>query len=125
MIKTISFDEFVAKTTTPQIRAKAAARTRELLAEMLVAEVRALAGKSQRELAEALGIKQPSVAKMEAAGEMQISTLRKIINALGGELEIRAKMPGGDVSIKLPKPKASTARKTKSHSKSSSRRKAA
>lgn len=90
---------------TPATQAKAAKRTREMLAQMLVAEVRALAGKSQRELAEALGIKQPSVAKMEAAADMQISTLRKIINALGGELEIRAKLPGGDVSIKLPQPK--------------------
>jgi DNA-binding XRE family transcriptional regulator len=111
MIKIISYDEFVNRTTTPQIRAKAAARTRELLAEMLVAEIRALAGKSQRELAEALGIKQPSVAKMEAAGDMQISTLRRIISALGGELEILAKLPTGDVSIKLPQPKRKPPRK--------------
>ena len=108
-----SFDELADRVMTPAMRAKASARTRELLAEMLVAEVRALAGKSQRELAEALGIKQPSVAKMEAAGDMQISTLRRIINALGGELEILAKLPTGNVSIKLPKPKPKPTRKPK------------
>ncbi len=108
-----SFDELAARVMTPAMRAKAAARTREFLAEMLVAEVRALAGKSQRELAEALGIKQPSVAKMEAAGDMQISTLRRIINALGGELEILAKLPTGNVSIKLPEPNRKTTRKPK------------
>ena len=113
MLKLESFDDLVKRTTTPEVRAKAAARTRELLAEMLVAEVRALAGKSQRELAEALGIKQPSVAKMEAAGDMQISTLRKIINALGGELEILAKLPTGNVSIKLPQPKRKPSRKSR------------
>jgi transcriptional regulator with XRE-family HTH domain len=106
-----SFNELANRTMTPEPRARAAARTRELLAEMLVAEIRTLAGKSQRELAEALGIKQPSVAKMEAAGDMQISTLRKIINALGGELEILAKLPGGNVAIKLPQPKRKSSRK--------------
>jgi predicted XRE-type DNA-binding protein len=108
-----SFDELANRFMTPEMRAKAAARTRELLAEMLVAEVRALVGKSQRELAEALGIKQPSVAKMEAAGDMQISTLRKIINALGGELEIRAKLPTGNVAIRLPAPKKTPSRKAR------------
>ncbi len=106
-----SFDELANRTMTPELRARAAARTRELLAEMLVAEIRTLAGKSQRELAEALGIKQPSVAKMEAAGDMQISTLRKIINALGGELEILAKLPSGNIVIKLPQPKRKSSRK--------------
>ena len=81
-----SFDELVERTATKKTRARAVVRTRELLAELLLSEVRQLAGKSQRQVAQALGIKQPSLSKLEKQSDMQISTLRKIVQALGGEL---------------------------------------
>jgi transcriptional regulator with XRE-family HTH domain len=94
-----SFDELVARTTTKKTQARAARRARELLADMLLREVRQLAGKSQHQVAEALGIKQPSLSKLEKQSDMQISTLRKIVQALGGELEVLAKFPKGTVKI--------------------------
>ena len=94
-----SFDDLAKRTTTKKTRAKADRRTQELLAELLLSEVRQLAGKSQQEVAEALGIKQPSLSKLERQADMQIVTLRKIVNALGGELEILAKFPKGTVKI--------------------------
>jgi predicted XRE-type DNA-binding protein len=45
---------------------------------------------SQQHVAETLGVKQPSLSKLEKQPDMQISTLRKIAKALGGELEILA-----------------------------------
>jgi transcriptional regulator with XRE-family HTH domain len=95
-----SFDSLVRRTTSKQTRQLAAKRTRTLIGEMLVSELRQLAGKSQREVAAILGIKQPSVAKLEKQADMQISTLRKIVAALGGELEVIARFPQGAVSIK-------------------------
>ena len=94
-----SFDELVKRTTSKKTRAKAAIRTQELLAELLLSEVRKLAGKSQQQVAHALGIKQPSLSKLEKQSDMQISTLRKIVKALGGELEVLAKFPKGTVKI--------------------------
>ena len=94
-----SFDELVKRTTTRKTRQRAAARTRELLGELLLSEIRELAGKSQREVANVLGIKQPSLSKLEKQSDMQISTLRRIVNALGGELEIVARFPKGKVKI--------------------------
>jgi len=94
-----SFDELVRQTTTKKTRARAALRTQEMLAELLLREVRQLAGKSQRQVAQALGIKQPSLSKLENQSDMQISTLRKIVQALGGELEVLAKFPKGTVKI--------------------------
>ncbi len=94
-----SFDELVNRTTTKKTRARAAVRTQELLAEMLLSEVRQLAGKSQQQVAKALGIKQPSLSKLENQSDMQISTLQKIVKALGGELEVLAKFPKGTVKI--------------------------
>ena len=60
-----TFDGLVKRTTTKETRQRAAARTRELLGELLLSEIRKLAGKSQREVADALGIKQPSLSKLE------------------------------------------------------------
>ncbi|HTU24155.1 MAG TPA: XRE family transcriptional regulator [Pirellulales bacterium] len=94
-----SFDALVRRTTTKRTRERAAARTKELLGELLVSELRRAAGKSQRQVAQTLGIKQPSVAKLEKQTDMQISTLRKIVNALGGELEVVARFPRGAVKI--------------------------
>jgi predicted XRE-type DNA-binding protein len=94
-----SFDELVQRTTTKKTRQLAATRTRELLGELLLSEIRERAGKSQRQVAEVLGIKQPSLSKLEKQSDMQISTLRRIVNALGGELEVVARFPEGTVKI--------------------------
>jgi transcriptional regulator with XRE-family HTH domain len=94
-----SFDELVKRTTTKKTQAKASRRTQELLGELLLSEVRQLAGKSQQEVAETLGMKQPSLSKLEKQADMQISTLRKIVKALGGKLEILARFPKGTVKI--------------------------
>ena len=91
-----TFDELVKRTTTKKTRARAAVRTQELLAELLLSEVRQLTGKSQHQVAEALGIKHPSLSKLEKQSDMQISTLQKIVNALGGELEVSGEIPEGN-----------------------------
>lgn len=94
-----SFDELVKRATTKKTQAKAARRAQELLGELLLSEVRQLAGKSQQEVAETLGMKQPSLSKLEKQTDMQVSTLRKIVKALGGELEVLARFPKGTVKI--------------------------
>ena len=94
-----SFDELVKRTTTKKTQVKAARRTQELLGELLLGEVRQLAGKSQQEVAQTLGMKQPSLSKLEKQTDMQISTLRKIVQALGGKLEVLARFPKGTIKI--------------------------
>jgi transcriptional regulator with XRE-family HTH domain len=95
-----SFDELVKRVTNRKTQKRAERRTRQLLSELLLSEIRKLAGKSQRELASALGIKQPSLSKLEKQSDMQIVTLRRIVKALGGELDLIARFPQGDVRIK-------------------------
>jgi transcriptional regulator with XRE-family HTH domain len=94
-----SFDELVKRTTTKRTQARADRRTQVLLAELLLSEIRQLSGKSQQQVAKTLGIKQPSLSKLEKQSDMQISTLRKIVKALGGELEVLVKFPKGTVKI--------------------------
>jgi len=94
-----SFDELVRRTTTKRTRQRAARRTQELLRELLLSEIRELTGKSQRELAKAIGIRQPSLSKLEKQSDMQVSTLQRIVKALGGKLEVIARFPNGAVKI--------------------------
>ena len=51
---------------------------------------------SQAELASAMGVKQPTIAKMEQAdNDPRLSTLKRDVTALGGELSIDVKLPTG------------------------------
>lgn len=51
---------------------------------------------SQAELASAMGVKQPTIAKMEQAdNDPRLSTLKRYVTALGGELSIDVKIPTG------------------------------
>ena len=84
---------------SPESRARAETRTRELIADMLLAEVRQFVGLTQEELAKRLGIKQPTLSRLESQGDMQISTLRRMIEALGGTLEIVVHLPSGNIRI--------------------------
>lgn len=95
-----SFDELANRVMSGESRARASGRTKELLAQMLLSEIRKLAGKSQGQLARTLGIKQPSLSKLESQDDMQISTLKKIVEALGGEVHIIAEFPKGKMRIK-------------------------
>jgi transcriptional regulator with XRE-family HTH domain len=54
---------------------------------------------SQDDLAKRLNVSQATISKMERRSNMYLKTLRKLIKALGGELEIRAKFPEGVVRI--------------------------
>ena len=50
----------------------------------------------REELAAAMGVKQPTIAKMEQAdNDPRLSTLKRYIAALGGELSINVTLPTG------------------------------
>ena len=78
----------------PESLARAKARAKEMMAEMLLAEIRRAVGLTQEEVAASLGIKQPSLSRLESQDDMQTSTLRRLVAALGGELEIIVHLPG-------------------------------
>ncbi len=50
-------------------------------------------------MAQLLKISQGAVSKVERRTDMFISTLRNYVQAIGGDLEIRAVFPDGDVLI--------------------------
>ena len=85
---------------TPEQRREIDAMVREMEEEMFLNEVRRLAGMTQTDLADAMDVTQATVSKMEQQDDMQVSTLRRIVEALGGELEIIAHLPRAHISIK-------------------------
>lgn len=93
-----NFNELRSK-MSPASRAKAATRAKEMMTEMLLSELRRLSGLTQNQLADSLGIKQPTLSRLESQDDMQISTLQRIVAALGGELEVIARMPGKVISL--------------------------
>jgi transcriptional regulator with XRE-family HTH domain len=54
---------------------------------------------TQMQMAQLLKISQGAVSKVERRSDMFVSTLRNYVRAIGGNLEIRAVFPEGDVLI--------------------------
>jgi len=89
----------LTKNLSPERKARVAAKVRKLKVEMPLAELRQARERSQMELARALKVGQPAVAKLEKRADMYVSNLRRYIAALGGSLEITARFPEGVVNI--------------------------
>ena len=71
----------------------------EKQARQLLADIRKQERMTQVELASALGVSQAAVSKLEKQKDMAVGTLRRYVEAVGGSLEIRAKLPGGEYRL--------------------------
>ena len=80
---------------SPKARARVDARVKATLAAMPLAEIRKAIGMTQADLAGKLGVAQGSVSKLEHAADMYLTTLRRYVEAMGGELHLTAKFDGG------------------------------
>ena len=79
-------------------RAEVEARSAELHAEVAgLRALRLLAKRSQEQIAQGLGVKQPAVLKIERQTDLYLSTLRRFVEAAGGTLELRVELPGTGV----------------------------
>ncbi|CAN5352173.1 XRE family transcriptional regulator [soil metagenome] len=83
----------------PEVREAAARQTAAMLAAMELNELRQARGLTQEELAERLGTRQPNVSRLERRLDMHISTLREVVEAMGGELVITARFPDTEIRI--------------------------
>ena len=74
-------------------------KTEFLKNEMALQELRQALELTQEELANSLKINQAAISKFEHQSDIYISTLRKILYAMGADLKIVAHFPHGDVLI--------------------------
>jgi hypothetical protein len=84
---------------SPESRARSKATADHLIREMALDELQAARALTQEHLSTILGVKQSAISKLERRADMYVSTLRQFIEAMGGQLEIRAVFPEGDVRI--------------------------
>ena len=101
------FRDLVAQ--MPQERqARIAAETQRLIDEMPLQARRRALDLTQQPVAATLGINPIAVSKMEGQTDLYVSTLRRFVEAMGGELRIMAHFPEGDVEIsqfkRVPEP---------------------
>ena len=86
-------DDIIRK-LSPAQRKKVEARAAHLIAEeMTLRELRHARKLTQVRLAKALGITQDSVSRLEKRSDLLLSTLRKTVEAMGGNLSLIAEFP--------------------------------
>lgn len=73
--------------------------TEALIAEMPLHELRRARELSQEHLAQAMNQSQSAISRLERRTDMYISTLRRYVQAMGGELDIIARFPDGSVRV--------------------------
>ena len=63
-------------------------------------DLRLAASQTQAEMAQALGVRQDTISRLEQRSDMLLSTMRRYVEAMGGQLEIVATFPNRP-SVKL------------------------
>jgi transcriptional regulator with XRE-family HTH domain len=80
-------------------RAVNAQRTQQMIEEIALKELRQALNLTQEQVASLLEINQAAVSKMEQQSDMYISTLQKLVQAMGGKLKLVASFSGREVVI--------------------------
>src|SRR5690349_24761727 len=89
----VNVDDKIRK-LSPARRRKVEARAAELTAEeMTLRELRTARKLTQVRLARTLGITQDSVSRLEKRSDLLLSTLRRTVEAMGGDLSLVARFP--------------------------------
>ena len=89
-----NLDALIAE-LSPESQQRVAELSAQLHAEVAgLKALRKLAARSQEQIAQSLGIKQPAIVKMERQTDLYLSTLRRFVEAAGGTLELRVELPG-------------------------------
>jgi predicted transcriptional regulator len=83
----------------PEAQAEARARANAMLEEIALQDLRKTLNLTQEQVAEAMQMNQGVVSKMEHQSDIYVSTLRRFVTALGGQLKLVASFPDRDVVI--------------------------
>ena len=97
------FSELRAQTVrTPEAAATVEAYKSAMRDVLAIEELRAGRKLTQQQVAQALGVSQANVSQLEHQDNIYLKTLGSYVEALGGQLEIRAIFPDETVVLVLP-----------------------
>ncbi|WKX25676.1 helix-turn-helix domain-containing protein [Tatumella ptyseos] len=90
-----TYKELLAK-QSPESQQRIKEKVETLRQEVVLSQLREELNISQTELAQAIGVSQPTIAKIERPeNDPRLSTLKRYVSALGGELSIDITLPTG------------------------------
>ena len=90
-----TLDEVIAG-FSPESQARIQEMSGEMVLEIGLQMIREELQLSQKNLAEAMGVRQPAVAQIEQRGnEIKVATLKRYIEAMGGKLSLNVELPTG------------------------------
>jgi DNA-binding XRE family transcriptional regulator len=89
----------IRRTLSPEQEAETRQYVNSVVQAVTLNQLREARSLTQANLASVLGVNQGSVSKMEKRTDMYVSTLRSFIQAMGGQLQIKAVFPEGEVEI--------------------------
>ncbi|MEQ1968031.1 helix-turn-helix domain-containing protein [Xenorhabdus nematophila] len=90
-----NYRELLAK-ESPEMQARVEKRIEQASIKLALSQLRDELNMSQTELAAIMGVQQPSIARMENTDhDPRLSTLKRYVVALGGELSIDVTLPTG------------------------------
>ncbi len=102
MPKTKPFRELrAAHEHDPVRRARREEMLNEMWTALKLAELRRQRGLSQKSVADAMGISQARISRIESGQDLQVTTLQNYICALGGHLEVNVTLPDQRVPLSL------------------------
>lgn len=88
--------EHLLSNEKPEVVAAAKAKADDMLLELRLSEIRRLVEMTQVQMADALGIKQPTVAGMEKGGQdLRLSSIKRYVEAVGGRVRLDVELPDG------------------------------
>jgi hypothetical protein len=98
-MKTHKWTDVRKSRLTPEQLAEVDAQVQQDLLEMDLRDIRESLGLTQAQVAQAAEMTQGELSRAESRADHRVSTLRRIVKALGGEIDIVVRL--GDRSIKL------------------------
>ncbi|MFC0269330.1 helix-turn-helix domain-containing protein [Kushneria aurantia] len=94
-MKTTTLAELLAE-ETPEFREAVRKEADAMRMEMSLSRIRQLADLTQAELADAMGVKQPTIANLERTNnDARLSSIKRYVEALGGHMSLTVELPDG------------------------------
>ncbi|EJO1851658.1 XRE family transcriptional regulator, partial [Escherichia coli] len=88
-----TLDEVIAS-RSPESQARIKEMADEMILEVGLQMMREELQLSQKQVAEAMGISQPAVTKLEQRGnDLKLATLKRYVEAMGGKLSLDVELP--------------------------------
>jgi len=93
-------DVTAARKLSPEKRAQLNSQIADEVMEMTLAELRKESGLTQEQAAQRTEMTQSELSKLERRDDRLVSTLRRYVEALGGQLEVRAVFGNKEIRLR-------------------------